>query len=68
MKYIREFARASSKPQTFYKHCKEIKEIEELGINYNGLSMERKCLSGSYCTMEYALESSALFNPSCRRF
>jgi hypothetical protein len=43
-----------------YKHCKEIKGlIEELGINYNGLSDERKMLIG-YCTMEYAIESSAL--------
>jgi hypothetical protein len=63
---LREFARRHRNiTQTFYKHCKEIKGlIEELGINYNGLSDERKMLIGSYCTMEYALESSALFNPS----
>jgi hypothetical protein len=63
---LREFARRHRNiTQTFYKHCKEIKGlIEELGINYNGLSDERKMLIGSYCTMEYAIESSALFNPS----
>jgi hypothetical protein len=44
---LREFARRHRNiTQTFYKHCKEIKGlIEELGINYNGLSDERKCLS-----------------------
>jgi predicted GH43/DUF377 family glycosyl hydrolase len=63
---LREFARRHRNiTQTFYKHCEEIKNlIEELGINYNSLSDERKMLIGSYCTMEYALESSALFNPS----
>jgi transposase len=62
LEILREFARRHRNiTQTFYKHCKEIKGlIEELGINYNGLSDERKMLIGSYCTMEYAIESSAL--------
>ena len=33
-------------------------------INYGELSDERKMLIGSYCTMEYAIESAAFFNPS----
>ena len=33
-------------------------------INYSGLSKERKMLIGSYCTMEYSIESAAFFNPS----
>lgn len=33
-------------------------------INYDSLSNERKMLTGSYCTMEYAIESAAIFNPS----
>jgi hypothetical protein len=43
---LREFARRHRNiTQTFYKR-KEIKGlIEELGINYNGLSDEKKCLS-----------------------
>jgi hypothetical protein len=61
---LREFARRHRNiTQTFY-NCKEIKGlIEELGINYNGLSDERKMLIGSYCTMEYAMNLH-LFNPS----
>jgi predicted GH43/DUF377 family glycosyl hydrolase len=63
---LREFARRHRNiTKTFYKHCEKIKGlIEALKINYDGLSDERKMLIGSYCTMEYALESSALFNPS----
>jgi predicted GH43/DUF377 family glycosyl hydrolase len=33
-------------------------------INYKELTDERKMLIGSYCTMEYAIESAAFFNPS----
>jgi hypothetical protein len=52
---LREFARRHRNITDIYKHCKEIKGLIELGINYNGLSDERKMLIGSYCTMEYAL-------------
>jgi hypothetical protein len=37
--------------------------IEGMQINYDGLSNERKC-SLAPCTMEYAIESAAIFNPS----
>lgn len=63
---LREFARRHRNiSKTFYQHCENIRSlIEELEINYETLSDERKMLIGSYCTMEYALESSAFFNPS----
>ena len=35
-----------------------------MGINYAGLSDDRKMLIGSYCTSEYSIESAAFFNPS----
>ncbi len=63
---LREFARRHRNISSiFYKHCKKIKGIiEGMQINYDGLSDERKMLIGSYCTMEYAIESAAMFNPS----
>lgn len=33
-------------------------------IDYEAMSLDRKMLIGSYCTMEYAIESAAIFNPS----
>jgi hypothetical protein len=38
---LREFARRHRNITDIYKHCKEIKGLIELGINYNGLSDER---------------------------
>jgi predicted GH43/DUF377 family glycosyl hydrolase len=38
--------------------------LDELGIKVDSLSHERKLLIGSYFTMEYSIESAALFNPS----
>lgn len=63
---LREFARRHRNiSRTFYKHCENIRGIiEEMQINYDNLSDERKMLIGSYCTMEYAIESAAFFNPS----
>jgi predicted GH43/DUF377 family glycosyl hydrolase len=63
---LREFARRHRNiSQIFFKHCEKIKGlIEGMQINYDGLSDERKMLIGSYCTMEYAIESAAFFNPS----
>lgn len=63
---LREFARRHRNiSKTFYRHCEKIQNlIEELQINYDTLSDERKLLLGSYCTMEYAIESAAFFNPS----
>jgi predicted GH43/DUF377 family glycosyl hydrolase len=63
---LREFARRHRNISTiFYKHCENIRGIiEGMQINYDSLSDERKMLIGSYCTMEYAIESAAIFNPS----
>ena len=50
---------------TFLKHFENIKKIiEGMQIDVSLLSEERKMLIGSYFTMEYAIESSAFFNPS----
>jgi predicted GH43/DUF377 family glycosyl hydrolase len=63
---LREFAsRHRNISRIFFKHCENIRGIiEEMEINYKDLSDERKMLIGSYCTMEYSLESAAFFNPS----
>lgn len=63
---LREFARRHRNiSSTFFRHCEKIRGIiEGMQINYDGLSQERKMLIGSYCTMEYAIESAAFFNPS----
>ncbi|MBP2284479.1 putative GH43/DUF377 family glycosyl hydrolase [Flavobacterium sp. CG_23.5] len=63
---LREFARRHRNiSQTFFRHCEKIRGlIEAMQINYDQLSDERKMLIGSYCTMEYAIESAAFFNPS----
>ena len=63
---LREFARRHRNiSNIFFRHCKKIKGlIEGMQINYDSLSDERKMLIGSYCTMEYAIESAAFFNPS----
>ena len=63
---LREFAsRHRNISRVFLKHCTNIHGlIEGMEINYADLSAERKMLIGSYCTMEYAIESAAFFNPS----
>jgi predicted GH43/DUF377 family glycosyl hydrolase len=63
---LREFAsRHRNISRIFFRHCENIKGIiEGMQINYDGLTDERKMLIGSYCTMEYAIESAAFFNPS----
>ncbi|MEZ7497516.1 glycoside hydrolase family 130 protein [Flavobacterium sp. Arc3] len=63
---LRQFARRHRNISSiFYKHCENIRVvIEGMQINYDGMSHERKMLIGSYCTMEYAIESAAIFNPS----
>ena len=49
----------------FLKHANSYKNlIDSIGVNYKKLSLERRLLIGSYCTMEYSLEAAALFNPS----
>lgn len=63
---LREFAsRHRNISRVFHKHCELIRGIiEGMQIDYTELSDERKMLIGSYCTMEYSLESAAIFNPS----
>ena len=63
---LREFARRHRNISAiFFKHCEKIKPvIDAMQINYDEISLERKMLIGAYCTMEYAIESAAIFNPS----
>lgn len=63
---LREFSRRHRNiSRIFFKNCSKIRHIiEGMQINYEELSEERKLLIGSYCTMEFALESAAIFNPS----
>jgi predicted GH43/DUF377 family glycosyl hydrolase len=63
---LRQFAsRHRNISRIFFKHCANIQGIiEGMQISYAGLSEERKMLIGSYCTMEYSIESAAFFNPS----
>lgn len=49
----------------FKMHCGHLEGlIKNMGINYDELSENRKLVIGSYNTMEYSVESAALFNPS----
>lgn len=63
---LREFAnRHRNISRVFLKHCTNIQGIiEGMQIDFASLSEERKMLIGSYCTMEYSIESAAFFNPS----
>jgi predicted GH43/DUF377 family glycosyl hydrolase len=63
---LREFAnRHRNISRVFSKHCINIQgSIEKMGVDFSELSDDRKMLIGSYCTMEYAIESAAFFNPS----
>jgi hypothetical protein len=47
------------------RHCSKLKPLfEELGIDFDTLTVYRKLLIGSYFTHEYSIESAAFFNPS----
>jgi predicted GH43/DUF377 family glycosyl hydrolase len=63
---LREFSRRHRNiSQVFIKHCSKIRSIiEGMQLDYSQLSEDRKLLIGSYCTMEFSLESAAFFNPS----
>ncbi len=63
---LREFAnRHRNISRLFLKHCSNIQHIiESIGVDYDAISNDTKMLIGSYCTMEYAIESAAFFNPS----
>ncbi len=63
---LREFAsRNRNITRVFNRHCSNIRGlIEQMHVKFEDMSDERKMLIGSYLTMEFALESTALFNPS----
>ena len=63
---LRAFAnRHRNISRVFFNHCANIQGIiEGLKINYDSLTDDRKMLIGSYCTMEYSIESAAFFTPS----
>jgi predicted GH43/DUF377 family glycosyl hydrolase len=47
------------------RHCAKLKDLfDELGIDFDALTVYRKLLIGSYFTHEYSIESAAFFNPS----
>ncbi|QDO94397.1 glycosidase [Formosa sediminum] len=51
--------------EIFLKHANNYKNlIQSIDIDYDKLSLERRLLLGAYSTMEYSIESTALFNPS----
>jgi predicted GH43/DUF377 family glycosyl hydrolase len=62
---LREFTRRHRSITTlFKKHYNKVKHVVD-GLNGKTvLSENRKLLIGAYFTMEYAIESAALFNPS----
>lgn len=66
---LREFAyRHRNITSLFKKHYKNaLNIIQQMHINVDEISNERKLLIGSYLTMEYSLESTAFFNPSIVR-
>lgn len=62
---LREFSKRHRSITTIYKkHFNNVKHIVTKVYDGNNLSELRKLLIGAYFTMEYALESAALFNPS----
>lgn len=65
-KTLKEFVgRHRNISKIFLKHFNNYQNlIESMGIDHKKFSSERKLLIGSYSTMEYSIEASALFNPS----
>lgn len=62
---LREFSKRHRSITNIYKkHYKRVKNIVERVRKGNILAEAQKLLIGAYFTMEYALESAALFNPS----
>ncbi|MFC5412907.1 glycoside hydrolase family 130 protein [Larkinella bovis] len=59
---IREFGSRHYKLERFF--LKRFNHIKPQLLTDEPLSLERKLLLGAYFTMEYSLESAALFNPS----
>src|SRR6056297_1126277 len=49
----------------FDKHFNKLQHLlDEIEINPDNLNQMQKALIGSYFTMEYSIESAAIFNPS----
>ncbi|RXJ49600.1 glycoside hydrolase family 130 protein [Gelidibacter gilvus] len=65
-KTLQEFkGRHRNLKKIFKQHCENFKDlISQMGIKYEHLTENQKMLIGAYSTMEYSLESAALFNPS----
>lgn len=65
-KTLEEFkGRHRNLSKIFKFHCSNFEElINHMGISYDDLTENQRMLIGSYSTMEYSLESAALFNPS----
>ena len=62
---LREFSKRHRSITAIYKkHYNNVKHIATKLNGGNNISEARKLLIGSYFTMEFALESAALFNPS----
>lgn len=62
---LREFSKRHRSITTiFRKHFLKVKPIADRVSDGKNISEYRKLLIGSYFTMEYAVESAALFNPS----
>ena len=59
---IREFGGRHYRLERFF--LKRFDQVKEHLLTDEPLLMERKLLLGAYFTMEYSLESAALFNPS----
>ncbi|WP_299392072.1 glycoside hydrolase family 130 protein [uncultured Gelidibacter sp.] len=65
-KTLEEFkGRHRNLKKTFKVHCGHFEGlINAMGVSYDNLTANQKMLIGSYSTMEYSIESAALFNPS----
>lgn len=65
-KTLQEFkGRHRNLKKIFKIHCGNFRDlITHMGINYERLTENQKMLIGAYSTMEYSMESAALFNPS----
>lgn len=63
---FREFAgRHRNISRIFYDHFENhMSLIKSMDFDYNQLTDAHKLLIGSYSTMEYSIESAAIFNPS----
>lgn len=63
---LREFVgRHRNISQIFLRHYENHRGLlEQMELDESYLSKERKLLIGSYSTMEYSIESAAIFNPS----